>query len=174
MNSSEKVKRNSFQEFMDFVDEIVKVLCIVLMFAMLFCILLQVVTRYILPFSLSWTEELARYIMMWLIFLGASHIAKASSYISVNFLLDKMPAGIKNIFSVFIKLIVLGTSGYFAYNCFVVFTTIGAGEISPAMQISLMIPKYSFIVGFILVFLQALSAGGFKMLPNEEEDEQID
>lgn len=82
-----KTKRNLFQEYMDFIDRIVKWLCIGLMLFMLIVVLFQVISRKI-PFigSFSWTEELARYLMLWLVFLGSSHIAEASSYIRVTFL----------------------------------------------------------------------------------------
>lgn len=168
-----KKKRNLFQEYMDFIDKIVKVICIILMAAMVFCVILQVVTRYFLPHALSWTEEMARFLMLWLIFLGASHIAKASSYIRVTFLVDKLPNKFKKIMDVIIKIIVLCTSFYYAWESFWVFTTTAVREVSPAMQIPMQIPRLSLVVGFLLVFLQALSAGGFVLLPSEEEDEVL-
>ncbi|MCI6275295.1 MAG: TRAP transporter small permease [Clostridium sp.] len=168
-----KRNRNLFQEYMDFIDRIVKVICIILMATMLFCVTLQVVTRYFMPHALSWTEELARFLMLWLIFLGASHIAKTSSYIRVSFLVDKLPDNFKKVMNVVIKLVVLVTTFYYAWDSFWVFTTTAVREVSPAMQIPMQIPRLSLVAGFILIFLQALSAGGFVLLPNEEEDDVL-
>ncbi|HRP11830.1 MAG TPA: TRAP transporter small permease subunit, partial [Terricaulis sp.] len=39
---------------------------------MLGCMLVQVVSRYLLSEPLAWTEELARYAMVWCGFLGAT------------------------------------------------------------------------------------------------------
>lgn len=172
--AEKKRKRNSFQEFMDFVDVIVMHICVVLMFAMFVMVLLQVISRYLLPFSLSWTEELARFLMLWLIFLGASHIAKASSYIRVDFIIKKMPFFVQTALNVLIKLIILAVSGYFAYLSFTVFTTTAVREVSPSMQIPMLIPRFSMVIGFALVFLQALSAGGLTLLPNEEDEGGIE
>lgn len=172
--AEKKKKRSAFQEFMDFIDEIVMNICILLMFLMFVLVLLQVISRYLLPFSLSWTEELARFLMLWLIFLGASHIAKASSYIRVDFLLKKMPLLVQNVFNVLIKLTILIVSGYFTYLSFTVFTTTAVKEVSPSMQIPMIIPRFSMVIGFALVFLQAISAGGVSLLPNEEEEGQTE
>lgn len=53
--------------------------------------------------SLSWTEELARFTMLWLIFLASSHIARKSSYIRVTFIIDRQPDKVKRILSVIVK-----------------------------------------------------------------------
>ncbi|WP_026971796.1 TRAP transporter small permease [Aliagarivorans marinus] len=54
-------------------------------------IFLQVVTRT-LNFSLTWTEELARYCMIWLVYIGLSFAVAKRSHIridAINMLLDK-------------------------------------------------------------------------------------
>ena len=84
-----------------------------------------------------------------------------------------MPEGVRKILLVITKLIILVTAGYFSWNCLDVFTTTSVNEVSPAMQISMQIPRFSLVIGFILIFLQALAAGGLTLLPNEEEEENI-
>ncbi len=54
---------------------------------MLFASLLlftNVVMRYVFLEPIFWAEELARYLMVWLIFLGAGEVAGAEGHISVN------------------------------------------------------------------------------------------
>lgn len=166
MNNKQK---NAFLRCMDLVDKVVREICIFLMFVMLALVLLQVVSRYFLPVSLSWTEELARFTMLWLIFLSSSHIARISSYIRVTFIMDRQPTKVKQIFSVIIKTIVLFTITHYTWNCFNVFTTVSVREVSPTIQIPMVIPRFSMVVGLALTFLQALAAGGFRMLDEEEE-----
>ena len=166
MNNNQK---NAFLRCMDLVDKVVREICIFLMFVMLVLVLLQVVSRYFLPVSLSWTEELARFTMLWLIFLSSSHIARISSYIRVTFIMDRQPTKVKQIFSVIIKTIVLFTIAHYTWNCFNVFTTVSVREVSPTIQIPMVIPRFSMVVGLALTFLQALAAGGFRMLDEEEE-----
>lgn len=58
---------------------------------------LQIVVRFVLPrlgivLSVPWSEELARYLMIWCIFLGASVAARAGALIAVDSLPDALPA----------------------------------------------------------------------------------
>jgi len=48
-------------------------------------VLLQVVSRYLLDNSLTWTEELSRYLFAWIIFLGAALGLRDQSHIKVDF-----------------------------------------------------------------------------------------
>ncbi len=56
--------------------------------AMTVIIFLQVLFRYVLEFSLSWSEELARYLFVWLTFLGAGVAMRDGSHIEVSLVAD--------------------------------------------------------------------------------------
>ena len=47
----------------------------------------EVISRYVLMKSLGWTEEILRYLNVWIILLGASVAAKRNTHLSVNFFL---------------------------------------------------------------------------------------
>jgi TRAP-type C4-dicarboxylate transport system permease small subunit len=51
-------------------------------------VLTQVLGRYILRISLSWPEELARYVLVWLMFFGVAAAAATRSQIVVDTLLE--------------------------------------------------------------------------------------
>ncbi len=53
---------------------------------------LQVFTRYVLNAPLSWTEEAARMVFTWIIFIGAALIVKRGSHISIDYLAKILPA----------------------------------------------------------------------------------
>lgn len=57
---------------------------------------LQIVVRFVLPrlgltLSAPWSEEIARYLMLWSIFLGAAVAARAGALIAVDTLPDSLP-----------------------------------------------------------------------------------
>jgi TRAP-type C4-dicarboxylate transport system permease small subunit len=54
-------------------------------------VFLQFFTRYVLNDSLAWTEEIARYQLMALAFLGAPMAARRGTHIAVSFLLGIVP-----------------------------------------------------------------------------------
>ncbi|MPN28201.1 Sialic acid TRAP transporter permease protein SiaT [bioreactor metagenome] len=55
--------------------------------AMTLLILCQIVFRYVFSMPLAWTEELARYIFIWLIYIGASYAIVLNKHLKVEIIL---------------------------------------------------------------------------------------
>lgn len=51
---------------------------------------IEVVLRYIFGLSLIFTEELARYLMVWIVFLGGALAVKDDSHIRINVLIQRL------------------------------------------------------------------------------------
>lgn len=60
-----------------------------LLVAMFMLVILQVVSRYVFQSPLSWTEELARYVMIWMIFVASAHLTSTGEHIAIT-LIDKV------------------------------------------------------------------------------------
>ena len=52
--------------------------------AMSLIIALQVLMRYVFQASLSWSEEIARYLFIWLIYIGISYGVKKEAHVAVT------------------------------------------------------------------------------------------
>ena len=66
---------------------------LVLLFGVIVCVMFaQVVFRYIFNNSLSWSEELIRFLFVWLTFLGGALAIKDKTHIAVEFLIKALPA----------------------------------------------------------------------------------
>src|SRR5258708_7702947 len=65
----------------------------VLFWALAIIVFLQFFTRYIMNDSLSWTEEIARYGLMWLAFIGGAVVTRKNSHIAVELLGNLMKPG---------------------------------------------------------------------------------
>ena len=61
------------------------------------CVFLQVFTRYVLNLPLSWPEEVARYSLVWLTFLGASAAVRANDHIRIDVVLTKVPPNVRSV-----------------------------------------------------------------------------
>jgi TRAP-type C4-dicarboxylate transport system permease small subunit len=62
---------------------------VVAMSIMLLIIFAQVVTRYLFGYTPEWSEELARFLFVWVVFLGSALIMGESGHLAVQFLPDK-------------------------------------------------------------------------------------
>lgn len=65
-----------------------------IMALMVFLVLItfmQVFYRYILNSPLIWSEELARYTFIWIVFLSAWYVFKKGGHLGIDFLTNKIP-----------------------------------------------------------------------------------
>src|SRR5205809_571883 len=93
-------------------------LAFVLFWSLAFIVFLQFFTRYILNDSLAWTEEIARYGLMWIVFIGGAVVTRRNSHIAVELLSNVMqPGPVRSTLLAFvdvIKFVFLGLLAYFS------------------------------------------------------------
>jgi TRAP-type C4-dicarboxylate transport system permease small subunit len=74
-------------------------------FTMSIVVAVQVFCRYVLNHSLFWSEELARYLLVWLTFLGASVAYRRNIHPGIDIVYARMPASFQKTISIVIHLI---------------------------------------------------------------------
>jgi TRAP-type C4-dicarboxylate transport system permease small subunit len=81
----------------------------IIFFAIIFSVmLLQIFFRYVLNSPLVWTEELCRYLFIWICFLGWTMALRRKSHIRISFFLERLPRSLQKIITlVFQGLIVV-------------------------------------------------------------------
>ena len=80
----------------------------VLMAAMVINVLWQVFTRFVLRNPSSFTEEAARYMMIWVGLLGSAYAAGKKSHLALDLITGRLQAGRKRVSEIIIHSIVLG------------------------------------------------------------------
>ena len=68
-------------------------IAMVLFWSLAFIVFLQFFTRYVLNDSLAWTEEIARYGLMWVVFIGGAMVTRRNTHIAVELLSNVMKPG---------------------------------------------------------------------------------
>jgi TRAP-type C4-dicarboxylate transport system permease small subunit len=68
-------------------------LALVIFWSLAFIVFLQFFTRYVLNDSLAWTEEIARYGLMWVVFIGGAMVTRRNTHIAVELLSNVMQPG---------------------------------------------------------------------------------
>jgi TRAP-type C4-dicarboxylate transport system permease small subunit len=91
-------------------------IAIVLFWSLAFIVFLQFFTRYVLNDSLAWTEEIARYGLMWVVFVGGAVVTRKNTHIAVELLSNVMhPGPARTALLALVDLAKLGFLGLLAY-----------------------------------------------------------
>jgi TRAP-type C4-dicarboxylate transport system permease small subunit len=67
----------------------------------------QVLFRYVIQYPLPWTEELARFTLVWVTFLGAASVTRRKLHLAVDFFVSKLPLRASRAISFFFYLLIL-------------------------------------------------------------------
>lgn len=79
---------------------------------MMFSVASQIIMRYIFNRPLLWSEELARYTYVWLVFIGAAYDVTQEKHIAVTLVTEKLPKTVQNSIKVFFNLLIVGALAY--------------------------------------------------------------
>ena len=148
--------RDSYLQFCDGLASAARLVVKVVMTIMTVDVLLGVFCRYVLHDALSWTEEVARYLMVWMGFLAIGLALREGNHVAVEFLVDKVSAGPRRVVFVIIRLLSL----------FFLLSVIGAGAVlvfrvrsqsTPVLGISMMWPYLAVPLGCLLTALEMLA-----------------
>jgi len=112
---------------------------VVIMSLMVVNVLWQVFSRFVLGDPSSYTEELARYLMIWIGVLGAAYVSGKNKHVAIDYFSTKFSEKNQIKVKVFVKWLIM----IFAFFAFViggsrlVYITYVLEQLSPALQIPL-------------------------------------
>ncbi|MFM1655139.1 TRAP transporter small permease [Brevibacillus sp. B_LB10_24] len=150
-------------------ERLEEVFLVLTMVAMVVLIFAQVLCRYVFESSLSWSEELARYIHIWQIWIGASFAVRKREHIKVEAFKNLFnETGRKCIdfiaiilwFCLAVFLAVAGTS--------LVTTILSKGQSSPAMQLPMWLVYSAIPLGGLLMSIRLIQQLYFLFKPEKQ------
>ncbi len=112
---------------------------------------IQVLARYVLGMSLSWSEEVARYLFVWSGFLSISYCTKKCVSIKIEQFVASFPKRWKAALKVINHTIELVLFLYllpFAWNYF--YSAVISGQKSPALGLPMYLVQAAPMTGFVL------------------------
>jgi len=138
------------------VNRVAEVALALLTATMIAVVLLQIVFRYVVQSSLSWSEELARYAFVWAIFLGASAATRRGQHIVMGAVVSVLPPGLQRAVALFAALVFIAFAALLAWLG-VVLADHARPQVSTGLQISIAWVYAALPVGAALSLLHLVS-----------------
>lgn len=157
-------------KFVDSVNKIVGYVLALLMGTMAILVILQVLNRSIFHLPIHWSEELSRYLMIYVVFLGSSLAMRHNKLISIEVLPQMLSEAKRKILLLFIMLL--------SFVFFILMLVYGiqmiervSAQSSAIMEISMAIPYASIPIGAIFLMLNTVAFICDEWTPRRNEDE---
>jgi TRAP-type C4-dicarboxylate transport system permease small subunit len=125
---------------------------VLLLGAMALIIFANVVLRYTTSESIEWAEEVARYLMVWLTFLGAGLVLRYGGHIAVDNLQDSLPTRAAQALRVLIASVLFGFFGFMVWYGALYVERVQY-QMTPTTQVSMGYVYAAMPVGGILLIL---------------------
>lgn len=143
------------QKFFSGLKKVEETLTAIFLVAMVLDVFIATVGRYTALFSLPWAEELSRFLMIWLVFVGAGAVAGEGGHYGVDIVVTNLPRLGQKICliltDIFISAFCIFVAWYGMQN---VISQFQKAQQSPAMHVPIWIMYLSVIIGCVLVLLQ--------------------
>jgi TRAP-type C4-dicarboxylate transport system permease small subunit len=122
---------------------------------MCLAVFLQFFTRYVLNDSFAWTEEIATYCLVAIVFIGAAMCVRLGRHIHVDFLFRYLPTGLARAVATAIDVI---RTLFFAYGAYLVwqFMSLIEGETMTTVNLPKNLVYGAVCIGFILMFVRSV------------------
>ncbi len=140
----------------NFFDKVLRFISSYLLSIMVVAVFIGVLNRFIFQFSfISWTEELARYLLIYICMIGSCIAIKTGGHVNIVFIIGKLKKSRKAVI-IFNHLIVIAflivVTIYGTKLCFT-----QSSQLSPALRISMSIPFASVPAGSFIMAIHSLA-----------------
>lgn len=137
------------------VDRVIAAFSVTVMIALVICVVWQVFSRYVLNQPSTLTDELARFLMIWVGLLGAAYTVGAQRHLSIDLFAMSLNKRKQTVLSLLINLLILAFAGSVIVigGLKLIDKTLSTSQVSAAMQIPM---GYVYIIlplsGAIMMF----------------------
>jgi TRAP-type C4-dicarboxylate transport system permease small subunit len=133
--------------------KVIDIILFTILAAMVTIVTAQIFTRFILFYSLPWSEELSRYLFAYLILLGACVGVREKNQIAIDVIDNFIKGNKAAVLAVIQNLIQIAVIIILFYSSLKLMK-VGARQMSPAMGVKMSLIYLCFPIGFSLIFLE--------------------
>jgi len=140
----------------DIINRIAEIAIVIIISLMAVAVFAEVIFRYVLPLPLFWTEEFARYCLVWSSLLGAGVALKRGEHIAVTFFTNKFPKRIQIDSFLLVQIFIVVFVGVILWGgiCLVMITR---HQLSPAMRIPMSWPYMAVPIGSLIMLFHEIT-----------------
>jgi len=138
------------------VDACVVLVCGSLLFGITILIFVQVIFRYVLQNSISWSEELTRYMMIWAVFLASGYVLSKGGHANIDMLVSRFSPKMRAVFEKGSLLLIMGFSCLIIRYGFVLMR-FGKRQVSSALEIPMNYVYMAIPIGGALLVFYCLA-----------------
>ena len=139
------------------IRRIVDIAAIILLCAMVAFVLSQVLGRYVFNYAISWSEESATFVQVWLVMLGAGIAMRNRQHVGIDLIIVRCPVAVQRLVkgaglvlaSWFLVVVIIGS---------ISMMSLGMVVISPALQLPMAVPYMALPVGMSYLLLELVVA----------------
>jgi len=115
----------------------------------------QVFTRYVMDDPAGWTEEIARYFLVAVVFIGAAMSVRKNNHIQVDYFYRLIPTKPARVVSVFVDIFRCMFLGYSSWLCWLLIQRIGTSRMA-IVDLPVGWVFGAMLFGFVVMFLRSL------------------
>lgn len=151
-----------------YTNRVGEVLLVLFLSALTIVVFLQVLFRYVFHLPLFWTEETARYCLIWASMLGAGYALRHGQHIAVTYVVDRLPDGLYRATMRLSQIAVLAIIGVIFWGG-IELVSITRHQISPALRIPMSYPYLAMPTGALFMLVHQLALL-FEKVPAPSQD----
>lgn len=140
-----------------FLNNIEGYLCAGMMIVMSIVVFWQVVCRFVLKSSLTWSEEFCRYLLVWISFLGGAYGVRTGAHLGVEAFMLLFPKKVQKVVRIIVDVLcIILCATIMKFGIDIVKTQLLRMQLSPAMRIPMAYMYMSVPVGMFLFIIRYL------------------
>jgi TRAP-type transport system small permease protein len=118
----------------------------------------QVFTRYVMNDAAGWTEEIARYLLVAVTFLGGAMAVRRGTHIQVDFVYRFLPRAAGRVLSLFVDVVRAAFFGYATWLTWLLLDKIGSQRMA-IVELPIGLVFGAMLLGFALMFGRSAQVG---------------
>lgn len=139
------------------INRFTEIAVFIIISAMAIDVFIEVIFRYVLLFPLFWTEEFARYCLVWSSLLAAGIALKRGQHIAVTFVTDRFPKRIRVMAALVGDIFVAAMLAVILWGG-IYLVVLTRHQLSPAMRLPMSLPYIAIPTGSAIMLFHVLTS----------------